>query len=189
LGGILAAILRSNLPARMSEKGIYRMLVGLGVGSIIFLAQGNAWIRTLGVSWSAFRNPSVALSLRLLAINLMYFSLIGLVIVHSGHRWLALLRDGRLGLLGQMSYGIYLYHYFLFDIVQDYADYFGVTNRVAIDSIKLSASFAIALASWRLIEQPLLSLKDRFAYPSRPFPVARPSSELDGLESLPSGAQ
>ncbi len=50
----------------------------------------------------------------MLAINLAYFGAVGLVVVHAGRGALAPLRDRRLCYLGQISYGIYLYHHIIF---------------------------------------------------------------------------
>jgi peptidoglycan/LPS O-acetylase OafA/YrhL len=190
LGGILAATLCSDHKNRLSTEAVRRALIAVGIGSIAFLARGNALVATMASFWSALGDPLVALSLRMFATNLMYVSMIGLVVIYSGHRRLAVLRDFRLVELGQMSYGIYLYHYLLFDVVQDYADRFGVTNRIPIDALKVGLSFAIAAASWRLFERPLLSLKDRFGYKGKkaiPGPKGLP--ELARLESLQSGAR
>jgi peptidoglycan/LPS O-acetylase OafA/YrhL len=190
LGGILAAVLYSDAKNRLSTETVRRALIAVGIGSIAFLARGNVLVAALASSWPALGDPLVALSLRMFATNLMYVSMIGLVVIYSGHRRLSVLRDRRLVELGQMSYGIYLYHYLLFDIVQDYADRFGVTNRVPIDAVKVGLSFAIAAASWRLLERPLLSLKDRFGYKGKkasPAPQGFP--ELARLEPLQSGAR
>ncbi len=189
LGGMMASMFVAAETGRLSARAVGRILVGSGLGSVIFLATGNAAVRALGSRVPALADPAVALSLRMLATNVMYFSLIGMVIVHSGHRRLGWLRDARLAELGQMSYGIYLYHYILFDIVQDYADRFGVTGRIPIDAVKMVASFGVAALSWRLIERPLLSLKGRFDYGRQARPLATPRADGPRLETLGTGAR
>ena len=46
----------------------------------------------------------------------------------------------------------------------DYAARMGIVNHLGIDVAKAVVSVAIAALSWRFVEQPLLSLKDRFGY-------------------------
>jgi peptidoglycan/LPS O-acetylase OafA/YrhL len=190
LGGVLAAMLNSDDSARLPAETIKRSLIAAGLVSVAWLAKGNVLMAALATTWPALGKPLVALSLRMFATNLMYFSMIGLVVVNSGHRRLSWLRDSRLAWLGQMSYGIYLYHHMLFEIVQGYADRYGVTNRVAIDAVKLTSTFALSALSWHLIEQPVLSLKDRFGYLKRSaIPAPKSVAELARRESLRSGAR
>ena len=40
----------------------------------------------------------------------------------------------------------------------------GIENHLGIDLAKTAVSVAIAALSWRFVEQPILSLKDRFGY-------------------------
>ena len=87
----------------------------------------------------------------------------------GGALWLAVLappiralRFGPLVRLGKISYGVYLYHPLIFFLVEK-----GLKGRleqpVAVVAIKLLLLWAVAEASWKLIESPLLALKDRFA--------------------------
>ena|SRR5271165_2068062 len=46
----------------------------------------------------------------------------------------------------------------------DYAARMGIVNHLGIDVAKIAVSVAIAAISWRFVEQPLMSLKDRFGY-------------------------
>jgi peptidoglycan/LPS O-acetylase OafA/YrhL len=46
----------------------------------------------------------------------------------------------------------------------DYAARTGIVNHLGIDVAKIAVSVAIAAISWRFVEQPLMSLKDRFGY-------------------------
>ncbi len=190
LGGVLAALMVAAESGRVSTPKLVRVLGGVGLGSVAYLALGGPTHRLVASAWSASGDPAVTLSIRMLATNLMFFALIGLIVVFSGARRLGWLRDARLVELGQMSYGIYLYHYILFDVVQEFADRFGVTNRVAIDAVKMVASFAIAAASWRLVERPLLSLKGLFDYrkPRAEAPSRRAVQDVSRLEPLRTGA-
>jgi peptidoglycan/LPS O-acetylase OafA/YrhL len=185
LGALLAALLDSEGVTSPSPRRLNGVLAGVGLGSAVFLLKGNGWVAALGPSWP----NSVAYSLRMFAVNALYFSLIGLVVVHGGGRLLAPLRWSWLAGLGQLSYGIYLYHYFLFDIVQQYADRLGLGNRAAIDAIKLIAAFGISAASWRWIEKPLLSLKGRLNYRPGPEVASSMAGEPVRLDPIRSGAR
>lgn len=188
LGAVLAWMMAAVGPGReLSLDAIKKILFVTGAGSFAAVVAGQLLSRFSVPNGSVFVNPHVVGSLRMFATNLMFFSLTGLLAVFSGHRRLAWLRDARLVELGQMSYGIYLYHYILFDLIQDYATAHGFTDRFVLDALKLSASFGLAAASWRWLERPLLSLKGHFSY-RRPAREATPGRvETPRLDTLPSG--
>ena len=79
---------------------------------------------------------------------------------------LAILRDARLVYLGQISYGLYLYHIPVYESLDGLCPRYGLTNGIHIDALKLALTLALASASWRWFEKPILSLKDRFSYDS-----------------------
>lgn len=180
IGGLLASLLNCEVSTVANRVGIGRLLAGLGVGSVVFLARKNGWGDMINPSWPS----TVALSLRMLAINLLFCSVIGLIVLNHGHKILAPLRNARLAMLGQLSYGIYLYHYFLFEIIQQYADRFELANGLTLDLFKLTVSFLVALASWRWIEQPLLSLKGRFTYQAKTQVNSMARTDSVRLDSL-----
>lgn len=59
--------------------------------------------------------------------------------------------------IGQVSYGIYLYHYPVFFI----ANHAGLTGVTAY-TVKFGLTAVLVLASWFLVERPVLGLKKRF---------------------------
>jgi peptidoglycan/LPS O-acetylase OafA/YrhL len=109
------------------------------------------------------------------AIASLYAGIIGLVVIHSGSRWLAPLRFRGLVYLGQISYGLYLYHYVVYWII-DGCHQPPRSHRIAqpwtTQAVKLTASLAVAVASWHLIERPILRWKDRFRYRAESRAVA-----------------
>jgi peptidoglycan/LPS O-acetylase OafA/YrhL len=91
----------------------------------------------------------------------------------SGSRWTMLFTNPFLTRVGRVSYGIYLYHAFAFlaidalvQTVQHDVPWWdspiGVVEQLGLGAAKIGLTFAIAAISWRFIEVPLVSLKDRF---------------------------
>ena len=105
-------------------------------------------------------------STTILAVGVMYGGLVGLVATYAGSRWMTPLRSRVLVYLGQISYGIYLYHYVVFWIID--GGRFLYDQTWPVRSLKLGATFAVAVVSWHLIERPILRLKDRFHYGKPP---------------------
>jgi len=135
----------------------------LGLASAGFWVGGAVALRFVPLSWQAGLLIPVQ-SLRLLSLNLAFFALVGLTTRFSGHPRIGILRHPWLVYLGKISYGLYLYHHIVFMLWDDYAARMGIVNHLGIDVAKTAVSVAIAALSWRFVEQPLLSLKDRFGY-------------------------
>lgn len=161
LGGLLAGLLvdldRVRARPREAIRGFSLALAGVaglwllvsltGVGKVPGSAASGQWYG----------------SLRVLAVTLCFTALIGLILVGAGSRPLAPLRDRRLSALGQISYGLYLYHYpiyFLADAL------IGPTPVWGISLLKIGTSLVVAWLSWTFIETPILGLKGRFQYRS-----------------------
>ncbi len=95
----------------------------------------------------------------------VYFALVGLVLISEGNPRLAMLRDRRLVHLGAISYGIYLYHPFVLIFVPLIQKGSGIKLAPwMMDAAKVGGCLGLAEVSWRLVERPLLGLKDRFPY-------------------------
>ena len=105
----------------------------------------------------------------ILAVNLLYFSLVGAVVLNSGHRLLAPLRWRPLGYLGQISLGIYLYNLLAIEAAHRL---FGLGSALA-DLTAVFLSLLAGAASWELLERPLGDLK-------RWLPYATDHTELTG---------
>ena len=71
--------------------------------------------------------------------------------------------------LGRISYGVYLWHYIIFKFMIDYLHLSWLTTFLLGGLLAL----AISLLSYYIIEQPILSLKSRFAVPA-PRVLAEP---------------
>ena len=70
-----------------------------------------------------------------LAINLAAFALVAGVVLHAGHPALRILRGRALGYLGQISYGLYLYHMIILRIKLDLAQRFRIGHNFWVDAL------------------------------------------------------
>jgi peptidoglycan/LPS O-acetylase OafA/YrhL len=162
---------------------------GLAMGSLlaVLLSPGGGEIRQTTLLRWAFGTGSVAAMVYLipfaacggmstlempmwpastvLVVNLFGFGVVGLVVCLQGHPALRPLRSRWLVKAGQLSYGLYMYHYVILLFSDDLAQRFGLGGRPfwrqALTSV---AIFALATLSWRYVERPFLRLKDRFSY-------------------------
>ena len=76
--------------------------------------------------------------------------------------------------LGKLSYSLYLWHYPIYRMMAAAG-----ASRFEVAFFGTAATFALAVASWHLVEKPMLRLKDRFATnantPEAAHGVASPS--------------
>ena len=176
LGGLLAYLMaarerfQSILASSRRRLTVLSVIVSGLLFGFLVLARGLPGHRLNVVGNAALE------SLVLLASNLILFAMTAVVVLNAGKPWLVWLRDKRLVYLGTISYGLYLYHQFLFNIWDNYATYYGWRNTLATDLAKVGASVAIASLSWRFVERPILTLKDRFLYQS----AAAPELDIPG---------
>jgi peptidoglycan/LPS O-acetylase OafA/YrhL len=69
--------------------------------------------------------------------------------------------------IGKISYGIYIYHYFMNPIYGIVSWHLHLSNSIPLSiviALKVIASFAIAIPSWFFIEKPINSFKKYFNY-------------------------
>lgn len=170
LGGLLAGMLHDRTPSEA------RSLYGSRLTAAGLLA-GTAWaLAHLPGPWGAVLAPT-----RVLCVNVFFFAVVGLVVIHAGDPRLAPLRDRRLVYLGTISYGLYLYHYILYHWLEDWAAALAASEAVR-DALKVVASVLAAALSERWIERPIGSLKHLFPYPNDGPAVPAPAGpELSGL--------
>jgi peptidoglycan/LPS O-acetylase OafA/YrhL len=179
LGALLAGWL--NAPARSDDQNRRsRLLFDLGVGSAMYWVGAAVLAKAGGVE----ANPAlfrVIQSTRVLSLNLVFFALVGMTVIHAGHSAVRLLRDRRVVYLGQISYGLYLYHHIVFILWDDFAAKHGLAGNVGYDLAKVGVSFAIAALSYRYVERPILALKELFPYGQ---PTARLADRTAGLTTI-----
>lgn len=78
--------------------------------------------------------------------------------------------------IGRRSYGIYVYHVPIFVALEAFRVKGSLVNLVLVTLARLLLTLAVAEASYRLIEQPLLRLK-RFFYPAQRSTETPPRAE------------
>jgi peptidoglycan/LPS O-acetylase OafA/YrhL len=179
LGGLLAAIL-PNLESARSQERIKRYFLGFSLIGLVALGY-PAWVDPVVRSLSSIdaSRDAIASSLRLLAVTVVFFCLVGVILLAAGRPELAWLRNHRLVYLGQISYGIYLYHYPIYFIIDTLT---GKGGALWVIALKVTASIVVASLSWRWVESPILRLKSRFEYhrARRDSPVTAETVTVEG---------
>jgi peptidoglycan/LPS O-acetylase OafA/YrhL len=126
----------------------------------------------------------------IILITLCYFGLIGFVACTAGQNCLRWLRLPALVYLGQISYGLYLYHWVLYSYIDTKLKFgLGFRDPWWLDALKVVVSLGVAAASWRFVEQPILSLKDRFSYRSEQQARDRAGHSVSSLEPALAGVE
>ncbi len=86
--------------------------------------------------------------------------------------------------LGRLSYGLFVYHFFMPPIVGPLLRRYGLDftdGGLAAFVIYSAATIAVAILSWYLIEAPLNRLKDRLRPSAAPQPMPLPLSARDAV--------
>jgi peptidoglycan/LPS O-acetylase OafA/YrhL len=164
LGGLLAGLLGEQERTADHRRRLDWRFRILGLCSAVLFLGATAVPKIQSIVWPGLV-PAVAVYMfKPLFINLAFFALVGTVVLHAGEPLLHWLRDRRLVYLGSISYGIYLYHHFIFEICHYYQIFYGIHGNMLLDVVKVMASLGLAALSWRYVERPILALKDRFSY-------------------------
>ncbi len=165
LGGLLAAILTAPEGGlRIASRGLRAGLATLAVASALVLAALAAFVGMAATDAFPRWTGTVVL-----AFSTLWLGIIGLVVIHSGHPRLAVLRRPRLRWLGTVSYGLYLYHFLVLVISGDVYRRLGLRGQpLWREAPTIGLCFVVAALSWKYIERPILRWKDRFAYDDAP---------------------
>ncbi len=163
LGALLAALPlsvgRSDAPAGSARWRTIFAVLSVASG-LVFFAVGMAGglARHTAPRWPA---------LTVFSINLFAFGIVGLVLLERGSGALWVLRRPRLVRIGQLSYGLYMFHYIILGLSDDAAAAAGLGGRpLWRELLNVALIFGLAALSWRYFERPILALKDRFPYRS-----------------------
>lgn len=131
----------------------------IGLTAPVFLAALVAWVASYHVPFP--------LHVGILAVSVPY------LILFLGHRGLAWARPLAAG--GDVSYGLYIY---AFPVEQALVALHPRLGWGALVLSSLAATYLLALASWRLVEQPSLRLK-RLVGPRSPAMATRGGTRVD----------
>jgi peptidoglycan/LPS O-acetylase OafA/YrhL len=170
LGGLLAAVLADRPRRRLGAVRLACVPLGLAsLGCLVAIAARG------GLAQAA-----AGMATTLLVVNLFCVSVLGLVVVHAGRPALAALRVRWLCYMGQISYGLYMYHFFLGFGARALDRRLGLGYPWWMPVAILLVSIAVSALSWELVERPILALKDRFRYDARPDPPPPVAAALEG---------
>jgi peptidoglycan/LPS O-acetylase OafA/YrhL len=164
-GGEIPRALRTLLSARVIWGAWFVLLVG----TVVLLKTDDPY-----AAQKILRGP------RFLAEYVAYIGLGALLVAPVVLGWgnvgpvRRLLSTRPMQYLGTVSYGVYLWHIFVFEIVLNLGLHAqgGLADYLLWIVVGLTGSIIVATISWRLIEQPMLALK-RYV-PMREEPVQPP---------------
>jgi peptidoglycan/LPS O-acetylase OafA/YrhL len=187
LGGLLAGLLGEKDRTPEQQRRLRFHLGVLGLGSMALSVGALLVPRALNTSWPGLAPDVLVTTVKPLCFNMMFLGLVGTIVLHAGDPQLSWLRDRRLVYLGSISYGLYLYHHFIFDIIRYFKDYFGWNNHIMIDLVKLTTSIGAATLSWKYIERPILGLKNRFCYQPAMTGAGAARAAIDDVRGVQAG--
>jgi len=163
IGGLLAWMVASRWSRSRLER-IGKVWLGVGAAALTYLI--------LKSGYTAFWTPPtfVWMPHNIFLFTAMAFLFGGLVaLCVSGSRLTSWLAARPLIQVGKVSYGIYLYHIFVFFVVSSVFAriHRGITLaidpwRIALILCSIASAYIVALVSWKFIEAPAIALKSRF---------------------------
>ncbi len=158
IGGLIALMLRGP------EEGMVRRLRRpvLFLAAAVFVALYFVSTKSLGLPFEGSASNWISI-FGFTVIDVFAAALI-LECIHPGSLLETYLSWKPLRALGLISYGFYVYHDLLHDFYSDLAHRISSEHAYPLTLlIAFTATLLIATLSYRLLEKPLLKLKDRFA--------------------------
>ncbi len=174
MGGLIAAMLDDKARVDRNRPALSIFFLTASVAALGYLrwyykVPVSDWPR----SWLLWRD-----SVQNFAFYTVHFGIVGFVATNAGRLFLGPLRLKELTHLGEISYGLYLYHLPVFWLIDTYGG--SPSDHWSMWVAKIALTFVVATLSYRYIEKPILSLKDRFPYgekaavgPPTPPPAVR----------------
>lgn len=152
-GALLAMALRSlHRSALNGATAGAALAMAAGVSIVITLAQGRLAPGTPGGV-----HPGYVWMLQATAMSAGFAAIVYLVAYHRSPI-AVVLRSPPLRHVGQISYGLYLYHIPVYNILDHQ---FSLTQWQT--PLRVGLTYAVAVVSWHVIEKPVLGLKHRWA--------------------------
>lgn len=180
LGALLAALL-ADRQALDRHRDSYRNTFAL-LGSLLIvlplvlpLMFGDLPLTAiLQRVWTRLDPGETQFAFTIAWLSLIYFCIVGLVVLSAGHPRLAFLRTRWLCNVGVISYGLYLYHPIIFRLTHQLRLSLGFHGSAWYDAFRVACCFALAIFSWRYVERPLLNLRDRLTEGRGAVPAQEP---------------
>lgn len=151
--GALVAVRLQQRPVAPARTG--RLWTGWALGIAFGVVLLGAWTDSVFVRPSAivWESPAAALLTAALIVHLdrVRTAGVGRLLAWRPVAW-----------VGLVSYGVYLFHYPVIQVLKDHAD---VTEAKVMFVLALPITLAIAAASYSLVERPALRLKGRLTGP------------------------
>jgi len=175
MGAMLAAFARAPVDARKQVRRFVALAFAGGLTMLIIGAPFGIFLA----------RHFLGLTLRATAIDLFFASVVGLTLLIGTSRWKSFVNLRIFQFLGRISYGVYLAHMLVFEVVahlldrywpglQPAAGHFSV--MVLQFSIAGSSTIGLTYLSRCYFEEPFLRLKER---PRIAVPVQLPGSVLE----------
>ena len=104
---------------RASRRKRAEVSLRMGILGVVSTSRTIAVITLPGLlnsRWPSLVPDAFVRVLKPLCLNLMFFALVATIVSYAGITVFGWLRDRRLVYLGSISYGIYLYHHFMFEV-------------------------------------------------------------------------
>jgi peptidoglycan/LPS O-acetylase OafA/YrhL len=98
-----------------------------------------------------------------LSIHILMAAWLTSLVVREDHSMHALLAAKPIAYVGAISYGIYLYHPWMFHVVRSGCNALRFQSDAGVFALKVAATIAFAAVSYKFYERPFLRLKERFA--------------------------
>ena len=180
LGALVAAMLDDKARVERNRAAFSAFFLMSGVLGFFYVR----WYYTVPVpgwprSWMVWRD-----SIQNFAFYTVHFGIVGFVATNAGRWFLAPLRMRELTYLGEISYGMYLYHMPVYWLVGGY--WIQQDEPWTMWVAKIALTFVVATLSYRYLEKPILSLKERFPYEPKPEAVsAIPRPKMTDVRTRP----
>jgi peptidoglycan/LPS O-acetylase OafA/YrhL len=162
IGAVLGALSRGRLSKRKAMRQFSTLCMAVGMAMLTLGAPFGIW----------FGRTFLGGVFRPTALNLFFAGVLGAtLLLGSSHRkWLV--RWAPLSFLGEISYGLYLIHMLMFDIVSDLSMHYFPKATASLSYhfghmvlrfvVATALAVGVAFFSRKYFEQPFLDLKDRW---------------------------
>ncbi|MBA2526443.1 MAG: acyltransferase [Pyrinomonadaceae bacterium] len=161
-GAFIALITRTVEPLTLIRKKARLVFLCSGLGLMLLVWRSGLNSYWTPTAWGT--NPENLILFTLLAL---FFGSLLVLALSGGNTLSNALRSAELRHIGEISYGLYLYHYPIFLLMDTWASRLfpgsqSFVLRIIVALAKLLLTYATALASWHLLETRLKSLKRHF---------------------------